>query len=132
MRRCARERVAQAASAAPADGQALQQRAPFPHRAARLVGSGAGVLGDAILVGLIGPPIDEARVMVRNEHLPLGARQFSHALSGCAGFIENRVPTRFAISVCAGIDGICENVVDGGVAGLDPADLRALAHLQRQ
>ena len=30
------------------------------------------------------------------------------------------------------IDGICKNVVDSGVAGLDPADLCALMHLQRE
>src|SRR5271163_5352018 len=36
----------QAASAVPAGGKALQQSAPFPHGAARLVRSGAGILGD--------------------------------------------------------------------------------------
>ena len=108
----------------------MQQSAPFPHGAARFVRSGASVLGDAILVGLIGPPIDEARMMVRNEHLPLGARQFSDALSSDARCIQRRLPTGFAISIGAGIGGICENVVDGGVAGLDPSDLSALVHLQ--
>ena len=83
----------QAASAAPAGGKALQQSAPFPHGAARLVRSGAGILGDAILVGLIGPPIDEARMMVRNKHLPLGARQFSNTLFADARCIQHRLPT---------------------------------------
>ena len=121
-----------AASAVPAGGQALQQSAPFPHGAAHFVRSGTGILGDAILVGLISPPIDEARMMVRNEHLPFGARQFSDALSADARCIQHRLPSGFAISVGAGIDGICENMVDGGVAGLDPADLGALMHLQRE
>ena len=83
----------QAASAVPAGGKALQQSAPFPHGAARFVRSGAGILGDAILIGLIGPPIDEARMMVRNKHLPLGARQFSNTLFADARCIQHRLPT---------------------------------------
>jgi hypothetical protein len=81
----------QAASAVPAGGKALQQSAPFPHGAARFVRSGAGILGNAILVGLIGPPIDEAWMMVRNKHLPLGARQFADALSADARCIQHRL-----------------------------------------
>ena len=80
----------QAASAVPAGGKALEQSTPFPHGAARLVRSGSGILGDAILVGLIGPPIDESRMMVRNQHLPLGARQFSDALSADARYLARR------------------------------------------
>src|SRR5271169_538240 len=83
----------QAASAVPAGAKALQQSAPFPHGASRFVRSGAGILGDAILVGLIGPPIDEARMMVRNKHLPLGARQFSNTLFADARCIQHRLPT---------------------------------------
>src|SRR5258708_1726407 len=81
----------QAASAVPAAGKALQQGAAFPHGAAHFVRSGAGVLGDAILVGLIGLPIDEPRMMVRDEYLPLGARQLSHALCACTRCIQHRL-----------------------------------------
>lgn len=49
----------QAASAVAATGEALQQGAALPHGAAHFVRPGAGVPGDAILVGLIGLPIDE-------------------------------------------------------------------------
>src|SRR5437899_8601935 len=81
----------QAASAVPAAGKALQQGAALPHGAAHFVRSGAGVLGDAILVGLIGLPIDESRMMVRDEYLPLGARQLSHALCACTRCIQHRL-----------------------------------------
>ena len=81
----------QAASAVSATGKALQQGAAFPHGAARFVPSGACVFGDAILVGFIGRPIDEARMMVRDEYLPLGARQLSHALSACPRCIQYRL-----------------------------------------
>jgi len=81
----------QAASAVSACSQALQQRAPLPHGAACFVRSGAGVVGNAILVGLIGPPINEARMMVRNEHLPLGAGQLSHPLGAGARCVQRRL-----------------------------------------
>src|SRR5258708_913989 len=73
----------QAASAVPATGKALQQGAAFPHRAAHFVRSGAGVLGDAILVGLIGLPIDEPRMMVPGCYLPLRARHVSPPPFSC-------------------------------------------------
>src|SRR5258708_11936756 len=81
----------QAASAVPAAGKALQQGAAFPHGAAHFVRSGAGVLCDAILVGLISLPIDEPPMMVRDEYLPLGARPLSHALCACTRCIQHRL-----------------------------------------
>src|SRR5260370_20965511 len=89
----------QAASAVPAAGKALQQGAAFPHGAAHFVRSGAGVVGDAILVGLIGLPTDEPRMMVRDEYLPLGARQFSHPPCALTPRIPHRLLPRFAIVV---------------------------------
>jgi hypothetical protein len=52
----------------------------------------------------------------------------SQALLAAAGGIKDRFLAGFAI----GIDGVGEHVVDGGVARLDPADLGALMHLQRE
>src|SRR6266700_3630977 len=83
----------QAASAVPATGEALQQGAALPHGAAHFVRPGAGVPGDAILVGLIGLPIDEPRMMVRDEYLPFRARQLSHTLSAYTCRIQHRLLT---------------------------------------
>ena len=47
------------------------------------------------------------------SHLPFGARQVSHDVS-------------------AGVDGVGEHLVNGGVARLDPSDLAALMHPQRE
>src|SRR5215813_7492481 len=71
-------------------------------------------------------------MMLRDQHLPFGARQVSHALLALAGGIEDDFMAGSAIDVSAGIDGVGEHVVDGGVARLDPSDLAALMHLQRE
>jgi len=69
-------------------------------------------------------------MMLRDEHLPLRARQMPNALPARARRIQRRLRARFAIDVCAGIDRVGQHMVDGGVARLDPADLGALVHLQ--
>ena len=46
----------------------LQERAALPHGAARLVRSGLCIAGDAFLVYLIGLPVNEARMMLRDQH----------------------------------------------------------------
>ena len=71
-------------------------------------------------------------MMVRDEHLPLGAGQASQALLAPAGGVQDRFPAGLAIGVGAGVDGVGEDVVDGGVACLDPADLVSLMHPQRE
>ena len=70
--------------------------------------------------------------MLRDQHLPFGAREVSHALLAPAGGLEDDLVAGSAIDVSAGIDGVGEHLVDGGVARLDPSDLAALMHLQRE
>src|SRR5499433_1041468 len=120
------------ATAMTTAGQPLQKRAALPHGAARLVRSRPRIAGDALLVCIVGLPVDEARMMLRDQHLPFGARQVSHALLAPAGGIEDDLVAGSSIDISAGIDGVGEHVVDGGVARLDPSDLAALMHLQRE
>ena len=112
--------------------QPLQKRAALPYGAAGLVRSRPCISGDAFLICLIGLPVDEARMVLRDQHLPFGARQVSHALLALAGGIEDDLLAGSAIDVSAGINGVGEHLVDGGVARLDPSDLAALMHLQRE
>ena len=112
-----------------AAGEPLQQSSALAHGAARLVWTGPGVAGEALLVCLIGLPVDKTRMMLRDQHLPFGARQVAQALLAPAGSIEDDFLARSSISIGAGIDGIGQHVVDSGVARLDPSDLAALMHL---
>src|SRR5215216_2923168 len=66
---------AQTAAAMSAAGEALQECAAFPHGTACLVPAGSRVLCNALLVGLIGLPVDVASMMLFDQHLPLIARQ---------------------------------------------------------
>jgi hypothetical protein len=70
--------------------------------------------------------------MLRDQHLPFSAREVSHALLARAGGIEDDLVAGSAIDVSAGVDGVGEHLVDGSVARLDPSDLAALMHLQRE
>src|SRR6201993_2604013 len=94
--------------------------------------SGLCIAGDAFLVCLIGLPVNEPRMRLRDQPLPFGARQVSHALLAPAGGIEDDLVAGSAIDVSAGVDGVGEHLVDGGVARLDPSDLAALIHPQRE
>src|ERR1700741_4979517 len=71
-------------------------------------------------------------MMLRDQHLPFGARQVSHPLFALAGGIQNDLVAGSAIDVSAGVDGVGEHLVDGGVARLNPSDLAALMHPQRE
>src|SRR5215469_2872929 len=118
----------QTATAMTTAGQPLQECAALPYGAARMVRSGLCIAGDAFLVCLIGLPVNEARMMLRDQHLPFGAREVSHALLAPAVGIEDDLVAGSAIDVSAGIDGVGEDLVDGGIARLDPSDLGALMH----
>src|SRR5262249_43749531 len=122
----------QTATAMATAGQTLQKRTALSYGAAGLVRSRPCIAGDAFLVCLIGLPVDKARMMLRDQHLPFGARQVSHPLFPLAGGIEDDLVTGSAVDVSAGVDGVGEHLVDGGVARLDPSDLAALMHLQRE
>jgi hypothetical protein len=66
-------------------GHSLEERYAFSHGAAALVGLRTGVGAEARLIGLIGRPIDKARVVLGDKYGPLGTRQvtgpfFNHPL----------------------------------------------------
>src|SRR5262245_23175819 len=75
---------AQTTAAVTAAGDTLQECAAFSHGATRLgwiiVRPRSRVLGDACLVGFIARPFDVSLMVLRDEYLPLVARQTSHAL----------------------------------------------------
>src|SRR5437764_13214978 len=71
-------------------------------------------------------------MMLRDQHLPFGAREGSNALLAPAGGIEAELVAGSAVDVSAGVDGVGKDLVNGGVARLDPSDLAALMHLQRE
>ena len=56
----------QTAAAMAAAGEPLQQGSALAHGAARLVRTGPGVAGEALLVCLIGLPVDKTRMMLRD------------------------------------------------------------------
>ncbi len=122
----------QATAAVAATGQALQERRALPHGATRLVRPGPGVGSETGLVGLVGSPIDEALMVLLDQHLPLRLRQVSHAVLAHARCVEHRLPSRLPVGVGARINWIAQDVMDRGVAGLYPADLSPLVHLQRE
>src|SRR6516225_7886369 len=106
--------------------QPLQKRAALPYGAAGLVRFRPCIAGDAFLICLVGLPVDEARMMLRDQHLPFGARQVAHPFFALAGGIEDDLLARSAIDVSAGVDGVGEHLMDGGVARFDPSDVAAL------
>src|SRR5512145_909356 len=116
----------------PAAGKALQERAALSHGAAHLVWPGSRVPGDALLVGLIGLPVDVASMMLLDQHLPLLARQLPNALLTQASCIERHLRARLAIDIGPGIDGVRQNLVDSVITRLHPANVGMGMHLQRQ
>src|SRR5262245_1957979 len=86
--------------------------------------------GDPRAIGLIGAPIDEALMVMRKEHGPLRSRQLADAFLARAGGIEGDLMAALAIRVSARVDRIRQHMIDGDVAGVDPADATAIAGLQ--
>src|SRR5258708_36336033 len=86
--------------------------------------------GDPRAISLIGVPIDKALMVVRDEHLPLRARQFARALLAYAGRVEGDLMTALAICVGACVDRIGEDMIDGDVACVAPAAFGAAVHPQ--
>src|SRR5579862_2155192 len=91
-----------------------------------------GIGPDPRAIALIGAPVDKASVMVGDEHGPLRLRQLAHALLAHAAVIENDFMAALAIGVGAGIDRIRQYMIDGDIAGVDPAHAAAVAGLQRK
>src|SRR5262249_40586887 len=71
--------TAMATAGQPLQGQPLQKGAALPHGAARLARSGLCIAGTALLVCLKGLPANEARMMLRDEHLPWRAASVARA-----------------------------------------------------
>jgi hypothetical protein len=71
-------------------------------------------------------------MMLLDQHLPLLARQLPDPLAPNAGRLERHLRSRLAIDVGARIDGVAQDLVDGVIARLDPANLRVRVHLQRE
>jgi hypothetical protein len=78
----------QLTSAVSADGKILQRGGSLSHGiCARLMRARMRVGADADVVSLIGAPVDEALMMIRNNHGPLRVR-IAHPLSARAPAIE--------------------------------------------
>src|SRR5689334_17870317 len=91
---------AQPASAVSADGKTLQQGGSLSHgTAARLMGTRMRIGADAGAIGLIGAPVDEALMVVWDEHRPLRLRQLAHALLARTATIESDLVAALAIDV---------------------------------
>ena len=109
--------------AAAADHQRLQQRGPLPRRrpAAFQRREGLGVASEGLLVAAVLLPGDEARVQVRDAHLPLlaGHRRMLQAAVGLAAL------GRAAVGESPRVTRILENATEAAVVGQAPAQLAA-------
>src|SRR6266536_4327792 len=88
--------------------------------------------GDSCTIALVRAPVDEALMVVGEQHGPLRSWQLANALLARAGGIENDLVTALAIRVGARVDRIREHMIDGDVAGVDPAHTAAIAGLHRE
>ena|ERR1700704_6457393 len=87
---------------------------------------------DAGAIGLIGAPVDEALMVVLDEHGPLRLRQLAHPLFARAAAVESDLMAALAISVGPRIHRIRQHMIDANIARVDPADTAAMAGLQRK
>src|SRR6266545_679876 len=113
----------QLAAALAAHRDALQQRRALADRAAGLVGLGADVLADAVLVGLVAGPVDEPGMMVGDEDLPVGLGQAPGAAAHLPFLGDVALVAGPAIHVGASIGRVGDDVVDRLVGRHDLADL---------
>ena len=90
------------------------------------------MLVPARLIGLIGRPIDKARVVLGDEYGPLRTRQVTGPLFNHTLCIDIALASGLSIRIGASIHRIGEHVVDSGVGGSDPADLAQMVGLQRK
>lgn len=122
----------QAASAVSACGDSLQQRCTFSHGASAVMRTWPDVLGETLLVGLEGLPVDEAFVMVADEDGPFRARAQFEALAQASALIDVTGLLRSAIHVDAGVERVGEDLMDFGVSGRDPAHILKRVRVQRE
>jgi hypothetical protein len=124
---------AQLAPAVSADGKTLKQGGSFSHgAAARMMGAWMRIGADAGPINLIGAPVDEALMVVWDEHGPLRLRQLAHPLLARTAAIESDLMAALAVGVGARVDGIRQRMIDGDIAGVDPTDAAAITSLQRK
>ena len=120
----------QPATTMPADGEALQQGRAFSHRAARLMWLGMDVRIDAHLIGLERHPINEAGMMLAQEHRPFRDGHAAAPLFEQAVRIQVALTPRLAVRVGASIHRVGEHMMNRGVARCDPSNVAAGMDLQ--
>ena len=112
----------QAPAAPPAAGDALQEGTALAHRSSGLVRPWPDVGVDAVPVGLVRGPVDEARVMIGDEHTPLRLGKRSGSLANPALIVHVALLLGPAVGVGPSVRRIGEHIVDCRVGGPDPAD----------
>src|SRR6202045_1104000 len=123
---------AQPSPARAAGGQSLQQCASFSHGTAGVMGLGMGVGGNARPIGLIGRPVDEAGVMLWDEHRPFGARQLADFPFAPPGRIERDLTPGFSVNISARVNRVCQHMINSGIARVDPPDRCTIMGLHRK
>ena len=116
----------------PAHADALQQGRAFSHHASDAMWSRASIRVEALLIGFERCPVDESRVMFREEHAPLVPRKMTHAFFDVAVFIDVAFPSALAVSISASIHRIGQDVMNRGVSRNNPTNLSTRAFLQRK
>jgi hypothetical protein len=103
--------------------EALQQRGALAHRTARLVRPRARVTADPFAVGLERGLIDEAGVVIPDQHLPFCLRQATHPLTRVPALVDVALPAGLAERVCAGIHRALEHAMHLVIGRDSPLDL---------
>src|SRR6202045_3177345 len=93
---------------------------------------GMGVGGNARPIGLIGRPVDEAGVMLWDEHRPFGARQLADLPFAPPGRIERDLTPGFSVNISARVNRVCQHMINSGIARVDPPDRCTIMGLHRK
>src|ERR1700730_10051827 len=93
---------------------------------------GMGVGGNARPIGLIGRPVDEAGVMLWDEHRPFGARQLADLPFAPPGRIERDLTPGFSVNIGARVNRVCQHMINSGIARVDPPDRCTIMGLHRK
>jgi hypothetical protein len=93
---------------------------------------GMGVGGNARPIGLIGRPIDEARVMLWDEDRPFGAWQLAGLPFAPPGRIERDLTAGFSVNIGARVNRVCQHMINSGIARVDPPDRCTIMGLHRK
>ncbi len=88
-----------------------------------MMGTRTNILGQALLVGFKGRPIDEALMMVADEDGPFRARSLFEALAQPPAVVDVTDLLGSAIDVNTGVEWVGKNLMDLGVGRRDPAYL---------